>query len=267
MLQWMFLILIAIFLLGCTNKEPLAPIQNDSLVTEVIQSDDNSSGELDEFEDEFSQKETEPKSDPLRSYNEVMTSFNDKVFTYALNPISESYAHLPTPLRQSVSNFIYNLKFPVRLANNVLQGKVRNSFDEMDRFIVNSTVGLGGLFDPATSYLKIPTHDEDFGQTLGHYGLSSGFHIVLPFLGPSNVRDVVGLVADGYISPLYSPDDLVKYKIPKNYLDSAAIKTGEIINKNSLNLGAYESLKKDAIELYPFLRDVYEQKRDADIEK
>jgi phospholipid-binding lipoprotein MlaA len=75
------------------------------------------------------------------------------------------------------------------------------------------------------------------------------------------------LVADGYISPLYSPDDLVKYKIPKTYIESVAIKTGEIINKNSLNLGAYESLKKDAIELYPFLRDVYEQKREAEIDK
>ncbi|HFQ62251.1 MAG TPA: VacJ family lipoprotein, partial [Epsilonproteobacteria bacterium] len=169
------------------------------------------------------------------------------------------------PIRESVSNAIHNIEFPIRFANNLLQGKFKNSADELGRFVFNSTIGLGGLFDPASSKLHIPAHNEDFGQTLGYYGVGSGFHVVLPFLGPSNVRDIVGLTADAYTSPLVYQKGLKRYKVPNNYGEGIAIYAGKIINKNSLHLGAYESLKKDAIDLYPFLRDIYEEKRISDI--
>ncbi len=123
---------------------------------------------------------------------------------------------LPQPLRLGVSNFINNIQFPIRFANNLLQGKFQNSSDELERFIINSTIGLGGLMDPAKHHMNIQTHDEDFGQTLGHYGIGSGFHIVLPFFGPSNVRDAVGLTVDSYTSPLVYIENLEKYKIPNN---------------------------------------------------
>lgn len=229
----------------------------------VTQKTDN---KTEDFEEEFSQKETTEAMDPLAGYNRSMTSFNDKFITYALNPVSEAYSHIiPQPFRLGISNFIHNIQFPIRLANNLLQLKFQNSSYELERFIVNSTIGIGGLMDPAKNYMHIPIHDEDFGQTLGHYGAGSGFHIVLPFLGPSNVRDLVGVTLDAYVSPLVNVRGLESYKIPDNLGQSIGIVAGTLINKNSLNLETYESLKKDAVDLYPFLRDIYEQKRNSEI--
>ena len=220
----------------------------------------------DEFEEEFKEKETSSEYDPISGYNRSMTSFNDKVIIHALQPVSKVYATVvPQPLRVGVSNFIHNIEFPIRLVNNLLQLKFKNSYDETERFLVNSTIGLAGVMDPATKYLKIPRHNEDFGQTLGHYGVGPGFHIVLPFLGPSNVRDVVGITLDAYVSPLVNLKGWENYKIPDNFGQSIGIATFYFVNDNSLHPGDYESIKKDAIDLYPFLRDIYEQKRVSDI--
>ena len=224
--------------------------------------------DIEEFEAEFGAGETSNISDPLSGYNRAMTSFNDKVIIYALNPVSEAYAYvIPRPFRLGVSNFIHNINFPIRLVNNLLQLKFQNSSDEIERFIINTTVGLGGLMDPAKNHMMTPIlpHNEDFGQTLGHYGIDSGFHIVLPFFGSSNVRDTIGITVDGYLSPLVNVRGLEHYKIPDNLGQSIAIVTLHFINKNSLHLGEYASIKKDAIDLYPFLRDIYEQKRISDI--
>ncbi len=262
---------------GCSTKQTAPHLDNSQLkvpktTTLPFQSNinDNQKTEedIEEFEAEFEAEEINNISDPLSSYNRTMTSFNDKVITYALNPVSEAYAYvIPQPLRLGVSNFIHNINFPVRLVNNLLQLKFQNSSDEIERFIINSTVGLGGLMDPAKNYMKTPIlpHNEDFGQTLGHYGIGSGFHIVLPFFGPSNARDTIGIIADGFLSPLVNVKGWENYKIPDNLGQSIGIVTVHFINKNSLHLGEYESLKKDAIDLYPFLRDIYEQKRISDI--
>ena len=268
--------LILLVFSGCTTKSATLPLKTEKKVEKRVSSqkiatekiEDDVTIDTDEFEDEFSSKEEETIIDPLSGYNRVMTSFNDQVFTYALDPISEGYAYVtPEPIRESLSNFVHNIQFPIRFVNNLLQGKLQNTSDELERFIVNSTVGLGGLFDPAGTYMHIPAHNEDFGQTLGHYGIGAGFHVVLPFLGPSNVRDIVGLTADSYTSPLQYQNGLKKYKIPNNYGQAIGIYGFQMLNKNSLHLGAYESLKKDAIDLYPFLRDIYEQKRLSDIKE
>jgi phospholipid-binding lipoprotein MlaA len=261
--------IILLALQGCTNKSNTLQIKpqahtTQNKLTHIKQTKNMDTEE--NFEDEFATQDSVEKNDPLSGYNKIMTSFNDKVFTYALDPISRGYAYvLPQSVRESLSNAIHNIEFPIRFANNLLQGKFKNSADELGRFVFNSTIGLGGLFDPASSQLNIPAHNEDFGQTLGYYGIGSGFHVVLPFLGPSNVRDIVGLTADAYTSPLVYQKGLKRYKVPNNYGQGIAIYAGKIINKNSLHLGAYESLKKDAIDLYPFLRDIYEEKRISDI--
>ena len=265
----LFTIFILFLFQGCSTKTiPIPQTEHNTTNSNDIDINDSNHSD-DDFEDEFSSNDDEEEIlDPLSSYNKMMTTFNDKAFVYAINPISKAYAYvIPEPVRHSVANFIHNLQFPIRITNNLLQGKFQNSSDELERFLVNSTVGVAGLFDPARTHLNIPAHNEDFGQTLGHYGVGTGFHIVLPFLGPSNVRDVLGLTVDGYTSPLIYQKNLTKYKIPKNYVQSMAIYSSQMINKNALNLGAYESLKKDAIELYPFLREIYEQKRTADIEE
>lgn len=271
-----FFLAITLFIFqGCATNEAAPDLNHQPVTTEVTTSDtqqesisdnEESVTQIEAFEEEFSVQETNTASDPLSGYNRVMTSFNDVFITYLLNPVAEGYAFiLPEPLRIGISNAFHNIQFPIRFANNLLQLKFANSADEIKRFVVNSTIGLGGFMDPAKKHMNIPPHDEDFGQTLGHYGVGSGFHIVLPFIGPSNVRDAVGFTVDAYASPLIYTDNLENYKIPDNRDHSIAILTGEVINKTSLHLGEYESLKKDAIDLYPFLRDTYEQKRNSDI--
>ena len=269
-----FLTIIFFSFSGCSNKS--TPKPSDQTVNTPITKMNTTSDTLDikeeaeetiqEFEDEFATQEINNDFDPLSGYNRSMTTFNDKMIIHALNPVSEAYAYVvPQPLRIGLSNFIKNLNFPVRLANNLLQGKFQNVSDETERFIVNSTVGLAGIMDPAKTYMNIPTHKEDFGQTLGYYGVGPGFHIVLPFLGPSNLRDLAGVTVDAYASPLVNVRGLENYKIPQNLEQSLGIVAVQMINKTSLNLGQYESIKKDALELYPFLKDIYEQKRVSDI--
>ena len=217
----------------------------------------------DEFENEF---ETQEEDDLFEGYNRVMTSFNDGLYEYVLDPVASGYAYVvPQTARKGISNAFSNLMFPIRFVNNVLQLKFENAAEELGRFVINSTFGLLGLIDVADMHTNLEQHDEDFGQTLGFYGVPSGPHIVLPFLGPSNLRDVVGMSVDSYADPTMSTDR--NWKIPENIDNSLAIKSGYYLNKASLHLGEYENLKKDAIDLYPFLRDVYEQKRERQIKE
>ncbi|QKF81615.1 VacJ family lipoprotein [Halarcobacter ebronensis] len=217
------------------------------------------------FDEEYSNN---LKDDSFEGYNRAMTSFNDYFYINVLNPVAKGYKEvIPEPGRIAIANFFDNLMFPIRFLNNILQFKFQNALEETGRFVVNSTIGIGGLLDRASEN-GLKEHKEDFGQTLGYYGFGSGAHIVLPILGPSNVRDIVGLAADMYINPV---TDLGKhdidYKIPDEGWETIAIGTFQTINKTSLNIGQYENLKKDAIDLYPFLRDIYEQNREKAIKE
>ncbi len=222
--------------------------------------------EVEAFDDSFDEEFDAPKVaekgfDPLSGYNSMMTGFNDSFYTHLLIPTAKGYKHiLPKEGRKAVSYFFDNLLFPVRFVNNVLQLKFQNAAEEFLRFGINSTVGLLGLFDVAKSKFDLRAHQEDFGQTLGHYGVGSGFHLVLPFLGPSNLRDTIGLFADITIDPLYKYEGRFYNMTEKNY-ESLALKSYDILNERSLHIGEYASLKKDALVLYPFLRDLYEQRR------
>ncbi|XPV67392.1 MAG: VacJ family lipoprotein [Halarcobacter sp.] len=220
--------------------------------------------DLENFENEFSTPKKEI-FDPLEGYNRSMTTFNDYVYTNILEPTAKGYAVVvPEPARIGISNFIYNIKFPIRFVNNILQFKLTNAVKELGRFTVNSTFGLLGFLDPASENLGMEKYDEDFGQTLGFYGIGGGFHVVLPFLGPSNLRDMVGIVGDGYVNPL-NATSAMNYKIPENSEQTLGISVFKAVNNVSLNLGKYENIKKDAIDLYPFFRDTYNQKREKEI--
>ncbi|MEM1147367.1 MAG: VacJ family lipoprotein [Pseudomonadota bacterium] len=140
--------------------------------------------------------------DPFESWNRGVYVFNDEVDKAVLGPVADGYRAVTNPpIRQGVSNFLTNLNQPVVFVNTVLQGKPVASFDTATRFVLNTTVGIGGIFDPA-SYFEVPRHNEDFGQTLGVYGVPNGAYLVLPFLGPSNVRDAVGFGVDIAFDPL-----------------------------------------------------------------
>lgn len=207
--------------------------------------------------------------DPLSGYNRFMTSFNDQFFMNVLNPISKGYAYItPENMRVGISNFFENIMFPVRFSNNLLQLKFNNANEELGRFTVNTLWGLGGFMDPATNELNMKAHKEDFGQTLGFYGVGDGVPVVLPFLGQSNLRDMTGLVADSYVSALSTTGDSdLHYKIPNNMTQEVGIKSFDMINSTSLKLGQYETLKKDNADLYPLLRDIYAKSRKKQIEE
>jgi len=221
-------------------------------------------GNDDEFDEEFSSCD-QKVYDPLEGYNRWMTAFNDKVFLYLLDPVARGYsAILPQPARIGVSNVVNNLKFPLYFSNNLLQLKADGSARELARFMINSTIGLLGLIDVATQ-IGIKPAREDFGQTLGYWGVGSGFHLVLPFLGPSNLRDTLSLGADWAASPLsYTGGN---YQIPNNALEATGIKALEMVNTTSLHPGEYQSLKKDALDWYTFLRNSYEEKREKEIDE
>jgi len=215
-----------------------------------------------DFEDEFSD---EPVFDPLEGYNRVMTRFNDKFYLYLLNPITDGYKFItPQEFRDRVRDFFTNLNFPVRLVNNLLQGKFNNAVEEIGRFFVNTTFGLGGLFDAASAQ-GIPRHDEDFGQTLGYYGVGNGFHIVLPILGPINVRDIGGRVFDYFLSPLHHNNEVCT--IANNSEEALYLNVAKAINDYSYDVDNYELLRANAVDLYPFMRDMYEAQRDEAIAK
>ncbi|RXJ88858.1 ABC transporter [Arcobacter sp. CECT 8983] len=223
--------------------------------------------EKDDLNDEFSEFTTPKESfDPLAGYNRAMTSFNHYIYLNVLEPTADGYAKVvPKVARTGISNFIDNIKFPIRFVNNILQLKFDYALEELGRFAINSTVGIAGLMDPATK-MNLKQRDEDFGQTLGFYGAGEGFHLVLPFLGPSNLRDTFGLVADGYISPLTDTGSL-DYKIPNRTEKTIGIQTVNIVNNISLNQGRYEAFTKDAIDLYSLLKNAYNQRREKEIKE
>jgi phospholipid-binding lipoprotein MlaA len=190
--------------------------------------------------------------DPFESFNRGMFWFNDKVYFYLAKPLARGFRYVPEPWRVALKNFFLNLKAPVRIVNAGLQGKFSDAGNELTRFGVNSTLGIGGLYDPAKAHFGIERKIEDTGQTLAHYGVGPGPYLVLPFLGPSNFRDGIGLLGDFYFS-------LVPVLFENRYYWIAI--SGDIINFLSIDKDTYEGIKKDSLDPYLFMRDAYGQYR------
>lgn len=142
-------------------------------------------------------------ADPLEPFNRAMFTFNRTADRYVLRPVARGYVQVvPQVGRTGVSNFFGNLFYPTTIANDVLQLKPMQFLRDVARLVLNSTAGLGGLFDLATD-AGLPRNDEDFGQTLGYWGLGPGWYLMLPLLGPSDNRDLVGRGGDFFTSPLH----------------------------------------------------------------
>lgn len=195
-------------------------------------------------------------NDPLEGFNRAVFWFNDKLYFYALKPVAKAYRVVPEPARTCVGNFFNNLTTPIRLGNALLQGKFHDGASELTRFIFNTTIGLGGLFDPADKLAGVRKKDEDFGQTLSHYGVGDGFYIVLPFFGPSSARDSVGLVVDTLADPTHRIWEDETYW---------GVRTLDVINTVSLDKDTYELIKRDAFDPYLFIRDAYYTNRQRKI--
>ncbi len=203
----------------------------------------------DEFQDPFAE-ETVTVADPLEPMNRFFFQVNDRLYFWLLKPTAKVYGtFLPPGLRIAIRNAFDNILAPVRIVNNLLQGKVQRCGVEIARFALNSTLGAGGLFDPAEQEFGLKAHDEDFGQTLAVYGMGNGLYINWPLFGPSTLRDSLGFGADTFLDPtsyLYPPAGLY-----------AGVKAVKYVNRTSLRLGEYEDLKASALDPYIALRDAY----------
>jgi phospholipid-binding lipoprotein MlaA len=190
--------------------------------------------------------------DPMEPMNRAFYSFNDGVDNALLKPIAEGYrAVLPSFARTGVSNFFSNINDVLIALNNLLQGKIVNAISDLGRVVVNTTIGVLGLMDPATE-IGLEKHNEDFGQTLGYWGIGDGAYLVIPLLGPSNVRDAVGKVVDFKTDPI----TYVNHMRTRNVLWGTRI----ISNRADL-LDTSKILEAAALDPYEFVRDAYLQRR------
>jgi phospholipid-binding lipoprotein MlaA len=211
--------------------------------------------EDEEFED---YEEGEVISDPLEPFNRAVFVFNDRLYFLVIKPLAQGYANLvPEDFRVVIKNFFHNITAPVRVINCLLQGKVKDAANEVLRFSINTTVGVFGLAPVAESF-GIKGKEEDFGQTLAVYGVGQGPYLVLPIIGPSSLRDLVGTATDAFLDPLNHISRLETV---------AAIQSYKYINKTSLHLGEYEELKASALDPYTALKDAYVQYRDEEVKK
>ncbi len=194
--------------------------------------------------------------DPWESYNRGVSKFNDAVDDAVIKPVATVYKEvLPQPVRTGVGNFFSNLGDAWSFVNNVLQAKPEAALSSFWRVVVNTTFGLGGVFDPATE-MRLERYREDFGQTLGYWGVPSGPYFVLPFLGSSTLRDTAALPVDWYGHPLSHVNDV-------SWRNS--LRALQIIHVRSQLLEAGEILDAAALDRYTFRRDAYLQKRRNDI--
>lgn len=199
-------------------------------------------------------------SDPLESINRYTFAFNDFVYSNVLQPIASGYTAItPDPVEEGASNFFDNLNYPVRLAGNLLQGRLHGAWVETGRFAVNSTVGLGGVMTPADNLDCLARmKPEDVGQALGSWGVSEGPYLVLPLLGPSNLRDLVGMVGDRAVNPLDRPYSLID---DWNWEWRLALSGTEFIVSSPEILQRYQQMKGSAIDPYSSLKNGFTQYR------
>ncbi|RME69314.1 MAG: VacJ family lipoprotein [Nitrospirae bacterium] len=197
-------------------------------------------------------------SDPFEPVNRAIFTFNDHLYRFVFRPVVKVYKLIvPSDFRLIIKNFFTNIAMPVRFVNSLLQGKIEGAGRELLRFIINSTVGVLGLVDVASDW-GIKPQEEDFGQTLGVYGIGEGPYIVLPVLGPTTLRDGIGLGVDMFLEPL-------NY-LPKNdtYL---GIKAEEYTNKGSYYLDVYFDLKESSLDPYAAMRNAYIQRRRQEVKE
>ena len=224
--------------------------------------------DFNEFEKEFGDVMIDTReqdvSDPLSGYNRFMFHVNDKLYFWVLKPVARVYgAVIPEGGRVGISRFFKNLSFPIRFVNNALQGKLKRVGIETARFAVNTTIGILGLFDPADEWYDLKPYEEDFGQTLGHYGVGDGAPLTLPLLKPSNLRNTVRIIPNVYLHPIDFLSQGSEFINPI-FLGAFIL---EAINRTSLRIGVYENLKKEALDPYTLMRDAYKQNRDARIKE
>ncbi len=190
--------------------------------------------------------------DPWQPFNRAMFAFNDALDTYALEPVAKAWDRIvPERVEQSIANLFQNVYTPIVAVNNLLQGKPRDAAEDVARFMANSTFGLVGLFDVASCW-GLAKHDEDFGQTLAVWGVPAGPYLVLPFVGPSSPRDVVGYAVDSIATVYWFFAD-IRFTVGPQ--------TIQVVNSRAQVLDAVRELKSASVDYYAAVRNAYVQRR------
>lgn len=194
-------------------------------------------------------------ADPLESWNRGVFAFNEGVDDFLLEPVARGYRYItPKPVRTGVSNFFGNLREPATFANSLLQGNVDGALTSFWRFAINSTIGLGGIIDVADSSTDLKKHKEDLGQTFGAWGWTDSTYFVLPILGPTTTRDMLGMVGDYYAHPTtyyLETDDQIIYRV------------AEGISQREALLELTDDVAETSLDPYATYRSLYLQRRDA----
>jgi phospholipid-binding lipoprotein MlaA len=199
---------------------------------------------------------TQGNKDPLEGLNRGVYKFNDVADKAVIKPVATAYkAITPSPIRKGFNNFFSNLGSITTVLNDVLQFKLSSAFTDAGRFVINSTFGLAGFIDVA-GMDKIANHKEDFGQTLGYWGVGNGAYLVLPLLGPSSLRDTTGLVFDTFTT------DPITYTRNINQIRlSNQLRAAQFLDKRTELLTASDLVDEASLDPYAFTRDAYLQKR------
>ncbi|OLA97372.1 MAG: hypothetical protein AUH20_01265 [Candidatus Rokubacteria bacterium 13_2_20CM_69_15_2] len=203
--------------------------------------------------------EDEEDYDPWEPFNEKMFEFNRRLDRYLLKPAAQVYNKImPEPFQLLIASGFDNIRFVPRAVNNLLQGKWRGAGREVGRFLINSTFGIGGLFD-AAKYWEIEKSSEDFGQTLGVWGAGPGPYLVLPFLPPLTVRDGIGKAVDGAMDPL-------SYVLPFLWT-RVGMEAGDTVTDRSLNLDLFQGFEESVVDMYSAVRHGYLRRREQVIKE
>jgi len=190
--------------------------------------------------------------DPIEGFNRAMFGFNEGLDQIIIKPVAQGYeAILPQPIRTGVTNFFSNIADVFTGVNNLLQGKPGDAVSDGGRFLINTTVGILGIFDVA-SQMGLEKHDEDFGQTFGRWGVGNGAYVVLPFFGPRTARDTVGLAFDVYVDPVANVDHVATRN---------TLLVTRVVNDRSELLKADKIIEEAALDKYSYIRDAYLQRR------
>ena len=197
--------------------------------------------------------------DPFEPVNRAIFSFNNVADRVVLEPIAKGYKKLPSPIQSGINNFLSNLRAPLVVVNQILQGQGENAVQSSGRFIVNSTVGVLGLFDVAEK-MGLEEKKEDYGQTLATWGVGDGFYIVLPLFGPSNLRDTSGMVLTMLTDPInaYAVSEGEGWLVPMRTATNAVDQRSQIIDE-------VNALRDNSIDYYAAVRSSYYQNRKAAI--
>jgi len=197
--------------------------------------------------------------DPFEPVNRAIFSFNNIADRVVLEPVAKGYKKLPSPIQSGISNFLSNLRAPLVVVNQLLQGQGENAIQSSGRFIINSTVGLLGVFDVAEK-IGIEEKEEDFGQTLATWGVGDGFYIVLPLFGPSNIRDTSGMLITMVTDPInaYAVSEGEAWLVPMRTAANAVDQRSKIIDE-------VNALRDNSVDYYAAVRSSYYQNRKAAI--